>query len=51
MMIIMFISAPFGWIAGLLSGISRNLPFVLNLVILTTGIIATLVYYRKPRTL
>ncbi|GHV88391.1 hypothetical protein AGMMS50267_07510 [Spirochaetia bacterium] len=44
-MTIMFVSAPFGWIAGLLSGISRNLPFVLNLVMLLTGIAATVVYY------
>jgi MFS family permease len=49
MMIIMFVSAPFGWIAGLLSGISRNLPFVLNLGMLFIGIAATVVYYRQRR--
>jgi hypothetical protein len=27
------ITAPFGWIAGLLSGISRLLPFILNIVL------------------
>jgi hypothetical protein len=50
-MIIMFSTAPFGWIGGLLSGISRNLPFALNIVLLVTGILVTLVYYaRNPGT-
>jgi MFS family permease len=44
-MIIMFATAPFGWIGGLLSGISRNLPFALNICLLFTGIVVTLVYY------
>ncbi|GHV32366.1 hypothetical protein AGMMS4952_22600 [Spirochaetia bacterium] len=48
-MTIMFVSAPFGWIAGLLSEVSRNLPFVLNLVILFTGFAATAGYYRRRR--
>jgi MFS family permease len=47
MMVIMFINAPFGWIAGILSGFSRNLPFLLNLGILLIGITVTLVYYKK----
>ena len=46
-MIIMAIIAPFGWIGGLLSNISRNLPFVLNLCILFLGVCITLIYYRK----
>jgi MFS family permease len=46
-MIIMFVTSPFGWIAGMLSGISRSLPFVLNLVLLAAGIGATLFYYRR----
>jgi MFS family permease len=46
-MTIMFVSAPFGWIAGILSGISRNLPFVLNTVLLATGIVLTSLYYRR----
>jgi MFS family permease len=50
-MIIMFISAPFGWIAGMLSGISRNLPFVLTLCLLFTGVLLTLWYYRKKEDL
>ena len=44
---ILIITAPFGWISGMLSEISRNLPFVLNLVILFIGIVVTLIYYRK----
>jgi len=46
-MFIMIATAPFGWIGGLLSEISRNLPFILNLTILITGIVITLIYYRK----
>jgi len=46
-MYMMIVSAPFGWIGGMLSDISRNLPFVLNLVILAIGLIITLIYYRK----
>jgi MFS family permease len=46
-MIIMFATSPFGWIGGILSGISRNLPFVLNIFLLTAGIIITLVYYSR----
>jgi MFS family permease len=44
-MVIMFATAPFGWIGGILSGISRNLPFALNICLLFTGIVVTLVYY------
>jgi MFS family permease len=48
-MIIMFVTSPFGWIGGLLSGISRTLPFVLNLALLFTGLAATFFYYRGNR--
>jgi hypothetical protein len=48
-MIIMFVTSPFGWIGGLLSGISRSLPFVLNIVLLCIGIAVTLGYYRDGR--
>jgi hypothetical protein len=48
-MIIMFATSPSGWIGGLLSGISRSLPFVLNLVLLASGFAAALAYYRKGR--
>jgi len=46
-MIIMMITAPFGWIGGFLSDISRNLPFVLNLVLIAIGILITYLYYLK----
>jgi MFS family permease len=46
-MIIMFATSPFGWIGGILSGISRNLPFMLNICLLFTGIAVTLIYYYK----
>jgi xanthine/uracil permease len=46
-MIIMFATSPFGWIGGLLSGLSRSLPFVLNQALLLTGLGATLFYYRN----
>jgi len=45
-MIIMLATAPFGWISGLLSGISRTLPFRLTIVLLLLGILTTLRYYR-----
>lgn len=46
-MFIMIVSAPFGLIGGILSDISRDLPFILNMVILVIGIVITLVYYRN----
>jgi MFS family permease len=46
-MIIMSVTSPFGWIGGLLSDISRILPFVLNICLLGTGILVTGIYYRK----
>jgi hypothetical protein len=48
-MLIMFSTSPFGWIGGLLSGISRSLPFVLNIVLLGIGIIVTLGYYKTGK--
>ncbi|GHV68780.1 hypothetical protein AGMMS49928_09180 [Spirochaetia bacterium] len=47
-MIIMFVTSPFGWIGGILSDISRNLPFVLTMALLVIGLISTVIYYRKP---
>jgi MFS family permease len=44
-MIIMLVTSPFGWIGGFLSEISRILPFVLNIGLLGTGFLVTLVYY------
>lgn len=46
-MFVLMATAPFGWIGGLLSDISRNLPFVLNLVLLTAGMVITYLYYHK----
>ena len=46
-MFIMIMTAPFGWIGGFLSDISRNLPFILNMVVLACGLVLTLIYYRK----
>jgi MFS family permease len=39
---VILLTAPFGWIAGTLSGIDKNLPFILNIVLF--GIGALLVY-------
>ncbi|MBN1220442.1 MAG: MFS transporter [Anaerolineae bacterium] len=39
-MVIMFTS-PFGWIAGQLSEINRNLPFALNIMLFSIGILLT----------
>ncbi|GHV51281.1 hypothetical protein AGMMS49579_06270 [Spirochaetia bacterium] len=46
-MIIMFATSPFGWIGGLLSSVSRSLPFVLTMALLLSGIVVTLVFYRE----
>jgi Na+/H+ antiporter NhaD/arsenite permease-like protein len=43
----MFATSPFGWIGGLLSSISRSLPFVLTMVLLLSGIVVTLVYFPR----
>ena len=47
--IVMAATAPFGWIGGLLSDISRDLPFILNLFLLVLGVAVTLIYYKKPK--
>jgi MFS family permease len=39
---VILLTAPFGWIAGTLSGLDKNLPFILNIVLF--GIGALLVY-------
>ncbi|NLP16029.1 MAG: MFS transporter [Clostridiales bacterium] len=43
---VMLVSVPFGYIGGVLSDISRALPFVLCIGILLLGILATFLYYR-----
>jgi hypothetical protein len=42
---VMLVSVPFGYIGGLLSDISRILPFVLSIVLLLLGILATALFY------
>ncbi|MDF2588328.1 MAG: transporter [Anaerocolumna sp.] len=44
---VMMVSVPFGYIGGLLSDISRILPFVLSIVLLLLGILATALFYRR----
>jgi MFS family permease len=34
---IILLTSPFGWIAGTLSEINKNLPFVLNMILFTVG--------------
>ena len=34
---IILITSPFGWIAGTLSGLDKNLPFVLNIALFAIG--------------
>jgi MFS family permease len=46
-MIVMLISVPFGYIGGLLSSVSRTLPFALNIFLLFTGILVTFYYFAK----
>ncbi len=43
---VMLVSVPFGYIGGVLSDISRALPFVLIIGLLLLGIGATAIYYR-----
>lgn len=42
---VMLVSVPFGYIGGMLSDISRALPFVLSIGMLVLGIIATAIFY------
>ena len=42
---VMMVSVPFGYIGGLLSDISRILPFVLSIALLLLGILATTIFY------
>lgn len=44
---VMLVSVPFGFIAGLLSDISRILPFVLSIGLLLLGMLATALFYRR----
>jgi MFS family permease len=42
---VMLVSVPFGYIGGLLSDISRILPFVLSITLLLLGIVVTALFY------
>jgi hypothetical protein len=46
-MMVMIVTAPFGWLGGFLSDISRNLPFILNLFLIASGVLVTYLYYLK----
>lgn len=45
--VVMLISVPFGFIAGVLSDVSRILPFILSIVLLLLGIASTAIFYHK----
>ncbi|MBP7174713.1 MAG: MFS transporter [Thermoclostridium sp.] len=46
---VMLVSVPFGYIGGLLSDISKVLPFVLSITLLLLGMLATAVFYRETK--
>lgn len=39
---VLALSSPFGYIAGILSSIDRRLPFLMNIILLTAGVIITI---------
>lgn len=43
---VMLVSVPFGFIAGVLSDVSKELPFVLSIGMLLLGILTTALYYQ-----
>ncbi len=44
---VMLVSVPFGYLGGVLSDTSKILPFVLNIILLLLGILATAYFYHK----
>lgn len=42
---VMLVTAPFGWVAGWLSGVDRTLPFVLTSGLLVLGLLVTARFY------
>jgi len=46
---VMLVSVPFGYIGGMLSDISRALPFVLCIALLMLGMLATAIFYRNSK--
>ncbi|ANX01581.1 MFS transporter [Thermoclostridium stercorarium subsp. leptospartum DSM 9219] len=47
--IVMLVSIPFGYICGVLSDISKELPFALSIALLALGALATAVFYRNKQ--
>jgi len=47
--VVLLISAPFGIIAGRMSEISRALPFVLNMALLTIGVLTAMLFFGRER--
>lgn len=47
--VVMLVSIPFGYIGGVLSDISKILPFVLSIALLLLGIVATALFYRNKQ--
>ena len=47
--IVLTLTAPFGWIAGVLSGMDRRFPFVLNLLLLFMGVVVTFFVSNKVK--
>jgi hypothetical protein len=39
--IVISLTSPFGWIAGILSGMDRRLPFLMNILLLSIGLLLT----------
>jgi len=46
---VMLVSVPFGYIGGLLSDISRILPFILSIALLLLGIVSTAIFYNQSK--
>lgn len=44
---VMLVSVPFGFLGGLLSDISKALPFVMSVALLLLGVLATALFYRR----
>lgn len=48
-MVVIVFTTPFGWIAGELSEINRNLPFILNISLYSVGAVLTLLAARRAK--
>jgi len=48
-LVVMAVTAPFGWIGGMLSSVSRTLPFILDLCLLAAGFCVTILYYKHEQ--